>query len=41
MSEPLWAPPVLQGIAEDKYLVYLARYEIGEGGAPTPAQVER
>ena len=28
-------------IAGDKYLVYLARYEIGEGGAPTPAQVER
>jgi hypothetical protein len=34
MSEPLWAPPVLQGIAEDKYLAYLARYEIGEGSAP-------
>jgi hypothetical protein len=34
MSEPLWAPPVLlgycRGIAGDKYLAFLARYEIGE-----------
>jgi hypothetical protein len=45
MSEPLWAPPVLlgycRGIAGDKYLAYLARYEIGEGGGLNPAPEER
>lgn len=29
------------GIAEDKYLAYLARYEIGEGGDLNPAPEER
>ena len=29
------------GIAEDKYLAYLARYEIGEGGGLNPAPEER
>ena len=30
-----------RGIAEDKYLAYLARYEIGEGGGLNPAPEER
>ena len=30
-----------RGIAGDKYLAYLARYEIGEGGGLNPAPEER